>query len=150
MIEAKEAVMNTSKMLISWTLVLVGVLLIGGLYFENSLLMAFAGSGAAYTALRVVIIALLIGLLITNPPRTHLFRTMLGVWAIALATVAGQLLLTYQLHLLDAILFIEVAIIFGIEALEMGVSKSGKPVTRKIPVRKISVRRRITVATASS
>lgn len=139
---------STSKMLIGWTLVFVSVLLIGGLYYPQSLLMAFAGTGTAYLVVRVAVMLLLIGLLVTNPPRSHLFRTMLGVWAVALSVLAAQLLLTYQLHLLDAIVFIEVAIIFGVEALEM--SKAGKPVTRKIPVRKISVRRRITVATAAS
>ena len=150
MIEAKEAAMNTSKMLIGWTLVLVGALMLGGLFLQDSLFMAFAGTGLAYTLLRGMIAALLIGLLLTEPPRTHLFRTMLAVWSVALAVTTGQLLLTYQIHLLDAVLFLEVAIIFAVEALEASTNKAGKPVARKIPVRKISVSRRITVATASS
>lgn len=142
--------MNTSKTLIGLTLVFVTTLLVGGLMYPESLLMAFAGVGVTFTVLRIVMIALLVGLLLTNPPRPHMFRTMLGVWAVALAVTAGQLLMNYQIHMLDAILFIEVAIIFGAEALEMNPAKANKPVTRKIPVRKISVRRRITVATASS
>ena len=142
--------MNTSKTLIGLTLVFVTTLLVGGLMYPESLLMAFAGVGVTFTVLRIVMIALLVGLLLTNPPRSHMFRTMLGVWAVALAVTAGQLLMNYQIHMLDAILFIEVAIIFGAEALEMNPAKANKPVTRKIPVRKISVRRRITVATASS
>ena len=142
--------MNTSKTLIGLTLVFVTTLLVSGLMYPESLLMAFAGVGVTFTVLRAVMIALLVGLLLTNPPRSHTFRTMLGVWAVALAVTAGQLLMNYQIHMLDAILFIEVAIIFGAEALEMNPAKANKPVTRKIPVRKISVRRRITVATASS
>lgn len=138
---------STSKVLIGWTLVFIAALLLTGLYYPQSLLMAFAGSGTAYIIIRAVIMVLLIGLLVTHPPRSLLFRTMLGVWAVALSVLVGQLLLSYQIHILDAVVFIEVAIIFAIEALEM--SKVGKPVARKIPVRKISVRRRITVATAS-
>ena len=142
--------MNTSKTLIGLTLVFVVTLLISGLMYPDSLLMAFAGVGVTFTVLRAVMIALLVGILLTNPPRSHLFRTMIGVWAVALAVTAGQLLMNYQIHMLDAVLFIEVAIILGAEALELNPAKVNKPVTRKIPVRKISVRRRITVATASS
>lgn len=145
---------NTSKLLIGLTLGLVVVLIIGGLWFPASLMMAFAGSTVVYTALRIVMVVLLVALLFTKPPRSKLFRTMLATWSFALAVLATQLLMTYQLHLLDAIVFLEVAIIFGVEALEMNVSSvaaaSKKRVAKKIPVRKIPARRRITVATASS
>ena len=142
--------MTTSKTLIGGTLVFVLILMAGVALYPSSILTAFAGSSAGYMMLRIVVAILLVGLLFTTPPRTKLFRAMLGVWAFALAVTAGQLLLNYQLYLLDAVLFLEVAIIFGIEALETSPIKAGKPVARKIPVRKISVRRRITVATASS
>lgn len=144
MLETKEAAMNTtstSRLLIGLTLVLVGVLLIGGLYYPGTLLMGFAGTTAAYALIRGAIILLLLGLLVTQPPRSRLFRVMLGTWAVALAVLAGQLLLTYQIFLLDAIMFIEIAIIFGVEALE----PSAAPVSQKIKVRKS-----IAVATVSS
>lgn len=136
---------NTSKLLIGLTLVLVSILFIGGVFYPRSFLMAFAGTSSAYMVLRVVIMGLLIGLLVTNPPRSRLFRTMLATWAIALAVLAGQLLLSYQLFLLDAVLFIEIAIIFGTEALE----HSSAATTKKIPVRAIPARERIKVVTAA-
>lgn len=136
---------NISKLMIGLTLVLVGILLIGGIYYPGSLMMAFAGTSTAYLVLRIVIMALLIGLLVTNPPRSRLFRTMLAVWAVALAVLAGQLLLSYQIFLLDAIVYIEVAIIFGTEALEAKTAAE----TKKIPVRAIPARERIKVITAS-
>lgn len=132
---------STSKLLIGLTLVLVSILLIGGLYYPGTLLMGFAGTTAAYAFIRGAIILLLLGLLVTQPPRSRLFRAMLGTWSVALAVLAGQLLLTYQIYLLDAVMFVEIAIIFAVEALET----STEPVTKKVPVRKS-----IAVVTASS
>lgn len=128
--------MNIGKTLIVATLLLVMLLFIGGIYYPNTLEMSFANTTASYTVLRAVIIFLLISILVTNPPRSRALRAVIGVWSLLLASVAVQIFHGYEIHLLDAIVFMQVAIILAIEALE----KTEIPVTkkpslpRKIPV----------------
>ena len=143
---------HTSKVLIGLTLAFVAALLVGGVYFPNSFAMAFAGTSSAFMVVRIAIAILLSALLFTKPPRSVYFRAMLGVWAVSLSILASQLLMNYQLNLLDAVMFIEVAIIFGVEALESSLATSTKKAkhnVKRIPVRKIPARQRINVMTAS-
>lgn len=108
------------KLLIGATLLLVTSLLIGGIYFADTLLMSLAGTDTASLMLRIGVGTLLLALLLTNPPRSLALRTALGAWAVLLAFVSVQMLLGYRLYILDAIVFIQVAILFAIEALEVG------------------------------
>lgn len=127
----------TGRILIGSTLLFVLVLILGGIYYPGSLAMNFADTSLVYTYLRVVIAILLVVLLVFPPPRSHAIRTVIGAWSIILGVLSFQLLFSYQMYLLDAIVFIEVAIIFAVEALEtrrtIPVSKKHSP-AKKIPV----------------
>lgn len=129
--------MTVHKLLIGITLLGVLGLAAGSVYSPDTLLMSLADTGPLYAVLRGIIAVLLVALLVTDPPRSHALRLAIGIWGVVLAGLSLQLLFAYQLHLLDAIVFMEVAIIFGIEALE---TRRSIPVNQKhSPAKKIPV-----------
>lgn len=122
------------NLIVGTTALLVLMLLIGGIFYPNSLEMQLASTSLVYTIIRVAIIALLLIVLFTNPPRSEALRSVLGAWALLLAALSSSILVSYQIEFFDAIVFMQVAIILGIEALEF----TPDPVaakTRRIPVR---------------
>lgn len=129
--------MTTGKNLVILTLLFVLALFIGGIYFPNTTEMSLADTSLAYTLLRGGIIMLLVSILVTEPPRSLELRGMIGSWSILLAVQSISALLSYGMHVLDSIVFIEVAIILAIEALEY---RQQIPVEKKpSPARRVAV-----------
>lgn len=118
--------MSSGKTLIISTLLFVLLLLTGSIYFPQTFLMSLADTSVTYQVLRAAIVILLVSILVTKPPRSLKLRSMIGAWSFLLAIQAVESLLSYHLRLLDGLVFLEVAIILAIEALE----------TRQIPVTK--------------
>lgn len=106
------------KTLIGATILLTAALLLGGIYYPNSPLMWLAGTSIIYAVLRAILIIILGVLLFSNPPRAYLFRYGIGLVAVVLGVATAVCALTYKINIVDAVVFIEIAIIFGIEALE--------------------------------
>lgn len=139
MIKKRITRLGINRFLIAATLLLVAAMSLGAVVYSDTFLSQLVDTSAAYQVIRLGVVVLLIGLLVTYAPRSAVFRLTLGVWALALATTALQLLFTYQMNFLDAVVFTELAIIFGIEALE----------TRSIPIKKPHIpARRIPVTTS--
>lgn len=131
--------MSSGKTLVISTLLFVSLLFAGSIYFPNTFLMSLADTTPTYLFLRGAIIVLLISILVTKPPRSLKLRGMIGAWSFLLGLQAIEALFSYELRLLDGLVFMEVAIILGIEALE----------TRQIPVtKKHTPPRRIPVVSA--
>lgn len=129
--------MTGHKSLIGATLLFIATLMAGTVLYPDSFLASFAATDSATMVVRSVIAGLLITLLVTNPPRSLALRTTIGAGSAVLTVLTTQLLFSYQLAPLDALLFIEVAIISGIEALE---TRTRIPVRQKdSPARKIPV-----------
>lgn len=114
------------KLLIVGTMLLVSALFIGTLYFPNAPLMWLAGTSIGYEVLRGVAIVLLGTLLFSNPPRALYIRYTIGASAAVLGIATTVLAVTYAIQLIDTIVFMEVAVIFGIEALELPVEQTVK------------------------
>lgn len=110
--------MTGTKRLAAATLMFVITLLFAGVFYPDTFLMSLADTSPFFTILRAVIIILLIGLLVTNPPRSQAVRVGLAAWGLMVATLAIEMLLSYRAYLLDVIVLLEVAIICGLEALE--------------------------------
>lgn len=110
--------MGVKKLLIIATMVLVCAMLFDGLYQKDAPLMWLASTTVNYAYMRAALVAVLLVLLVSSPPRSVNFRIFLAGFATAL--FASTLLLSYwyAIALLDAIVFLEVAIICMIEALE--------------------------------
>lgn len=134
--------MTVHKWLIGSTLLVVLALFAGGIYIPDTLIMSMADTTPLYAFLRGIAAILLIALLITSPPRSATLRTTIAVSSAVLAFLTIVLTFNYQIHLLDAVVFLETALIFAIEALEV------EP-ARTIPVRtRRSVPKKIKVVTA--
>jgi hypothetical protein len=80
--------------------------------------MWLASDALGYTIVRIVLMASLFGLIITNPPRNPAFRALVGVIAIGLG--AWALAWTYQnrMDLLDSASILSASLAIGITALE--------------------------------
>lgn len=115
--------MGLKKVLIVVTTLLVGAMLFDGLYQKDAPLMWLASTDVTYAYVRIILIATLVTLLLSSPPRPTNFRLLLG--AIATVLLGSTILLsaTYAMAVLDAAVFAEVAVIFMIEALETNTMK---------------------------
>jgi len=111
--------MTVNKILIGFTFLLVAAALVGSMMHTNDPFMWFVSSQPAFQAVRGTLLLALLALLFSRPPRSLAFRVMLGLCAMVVAVMTAHGVQTYEVNLIDAVLFIEVAIIFGIEALEI-------------------------------
>jgi hypothetical protein len=106
------------QVLIITTTLLIGAMLFDGVYNPNSPLMWMASTATAYAYVRLALIVILLGLLAFRPPRSFLGRIFLTVVGLGLVSSTLVLVGQYDIAFLDAIVFVEVSIIFLIEALE--------------------------------
>ena len=106
------------RIIIAGTIALLAAITVGIPLTHDVLLEAVASNSLASQIIRTVVIGLLLGLLFTKPPRSMYFRTALGFASGLLGIGVAVLLSQYVMPALDAVLFIEVAIIFALEALE--------------------------------
>ena len=125
--------MTVNRFLIGATTGVVAAIIVASIFFEASPLLWFVDTSPVYMFLRFVMVLLLVGLLVTNPPRSVLLRSSMGVFAAILMAVVIDGVMAYKVNLLDVVMFTEVAIILGIEALEK--PKVSPKVPRSIPVK---------------
>jgi hypothetical protein len=112
--------MGVKRLLITITILLVGAMLFSGLYQPDAPIMWLAATTENYAYMRAALIIVLLTLLVTNLPRSGYFRVFLAAFSVALGISTILLSYWYAIGLMDAIIFIEVAIIFMIESLEAG------------------------------
>jgi hypothetical protein len=108
------------QVLIITTTLLIGAMLFDGVYNPDSPLMWLASTAIAYAYVRLGLMVILLGLLAFRPPRSLQARVFLGSIAGILGISTFILVGQYSIEFLDAIVFIEVAIILMLEALETG------------------------------
>ncbi len=78
----------------------------------------FISMSAVYNAVREGALLVLVSLLFIKPPRSILMRLFLGATGIMLHIGSVYLLLGYAMNLVDAFVFMAVAVVFMVEALE--------------------------------
>ncbi len=93
-------------------------LIAGSVLIPNSAAMWLASTSDIMNIARVILIVMMIGLFVTNPPRSLRFRRILG--AVSLSFVGIALVRTFggSVHIIDALLFFEAAVAFGLAAIE--------------------------------
>ena len=123
------------RLIILSTIVFLAVIGISAHLSNDALVQAFAGNSVLLQGVRAGIIALLVSFLFIEPPRSILFRAFLAVASVGLFVGVSTLLLDNYMAPLDAVMFVEVAIIFAIEALEMPFVT--RAATNKAPVLKV-------------
>jgi hypothetical protein len=112
------------KIIVFGTILLIVALLTGGLYFPDYPLMWMASTSTQSEVIRLGLIAILTVLLFSNPPRAAYFRLLLAIGAVILGIITIFMVFNYQMNLIDALVFIEVAVILSVEALETNDSYS--------------------------
>lgn len=124
------------KLLIITTMLIVLAMLFDGMFYKDAPLMWLASTSLNYAYMRIALLAVLLTLLVTSPPRSQYFRIFLAGFASALCLSTLWLSYWYAINLLDAVIFIEVAIIFMIEALESDPEKASNIAFRHSFVKK--------------
>lgn len=120
------------RLIIAGTIALLLTIIIGSTIGQDSLIQALVSNDPLSHIVRFIIVGLLAGLLFTAPPRSIDFRTALMIASGMLTIGVAVMLSQFYIAPLDAILFVEVAIIFALEAIE-------SPMIAKRPGKKIPV-----------
>ena len=129
--------MTGNKPLIASVLIFVLALIYGGIYQSSTFLMSLADTSLPYMVLRGGVAVLLVILLLSKPPRSYLVRMTVGIASVVLAALSIGMLYSYEVRVFDAVVFLEVAIIFALEALEV---RTIHVKEKYLPPRKITVR----------
>ena len=80
--------------------------------------MLLANNGVFDSGLRVGILAALITVFVSSPPRALYFRIFLGATSTIVLIASFVLMADYHIGILDALLYLLVSIVLALEALE--------------------------------
>jgi hypothetical protein len=102
-----------------FSLIAVLFMLMVSVLFPTNSIMWLATGSIFYNALRVILAIGLLVLFVTDPPRHHKFRVVLGIAAVVL--LGWTMYSTYNNHmqLFDTLIFANVGVVFGIAGLEL-------------------------------
>jgi hypothetical protein len=96
-------------------------LIAGSVFIPTSFVMVLASTSLVANIARVFMVALMLALIVTNPPRSEVFRTILGTASFGFGYWALMHTLSGTIQLADSVLYLVAAIAFAIEALEINV-----------------------------
>ena len=111
--------MTATKYIILTLMALVASSFIVSMSGIDPIIDSFLANGVFANMLRIGIIILLAALLVTNPPRSFKLRVLSGVASIIMLSMSVSQLFSFGTYMIDAIIYLELAIIFAIEALEI-------------------------------
>lgn len=108
------------KVILFLSAVGMSLLFICGIFFPDSPIMWLADTSPLFAALRAVLIVVLVGLLVTTPPRNVYFRTLVGM--ATLGVMAWIIPATYnnQMLWIDSLSLMSASLAAFIAALERG------------------------------
>jgi hypothetical protein len=98
------------KIVLWLSLIGFSLIFILGVVAPNSSVMWLASTSLNFSILRIVVIAFLCALLVTNPPRNIVLRAVVAIAAIMLASWTISLTYQYQMKFLDTLGLLEVSI----------------------------------------
>lgn len=111
--------MTAAKYIILTLIALVASALVVSMSGIDPMLSAFLAGGVLTNALRIGILVLLVTLLLTSPPRSFRLRMLSGAACGVMIIMSFVQLTAFNTYIIDAIIYLELAIIFAIEALEL-------------------------------
>lgn len=109
---------TTKQLLALASLLMVGALLAGGIWYPDSFLMSFADTGTVHSVLRSLVIIGLMVIVVSRPPRSERVRLLLGTLSSIILAGACASMVDYHVGLLDAAVYLLVSIVLALEALE--------------------------------
>lgn len=104
------------------------LLLLGGLFFQDNVIMWLAATSELYAVIRGALIAVLLSLLFTHPPRSMAFRTFFGVVSVASSGLTLSFTYMNMMNFLDSLLFLAAGVLFALAALEPKYSDAPKQI----------------------
>jgi hypothetical protein len=109
-----------AKIILFLSAVALSVLLFCGIAFPDSPVMWMAATTPDFALLRLALILMLIGLMVTNPPRNIYFRTVVS--AVSVSLIFWSINSTYNNHMgfADTLSLLSVGIASFVTALERG------------------------------
>lgn len=114
----KSVNIGSKQLIVLGSIVLTGTLLAGGTVGSDTMLASFIGTNVLDTVLRVVILAGLVTVLVTRPPRPYYLRVALGVLSSIILIGAFAGMADFHIGILDAVLYLLVSNILAMEAIE--------------------------------
>ncbi|MES2630680.1 MAG: hypothetical protein V4611_01865 [Patescibacteria group bacterium] len=106
------------RIIIAGTIALLVAVIVTATIGQDGLLQVFISNDAVSQAVRVVLIGLLATLLLSSQPRSIEFRSALSVASAILSVGVAITLSQNYMAALDALIYIEIAIIFALESIE--------------------------------
>jgi hypothetical protein len=98
---------------------LIAAALVGGsLLFSGSFVMTFASTSIGINIARIILMALMLALMLSEPPRSAAFRALLSMASACFVLWAFNYAMRGSVAIADSILFLHAALSFGIAALE--------------------------------
>lgn len=106
------------KALYAASFLLAVVLITGNALAPNSTFMWLASTSMLMDVFRLIVAALMLGLLFTEPPRSMAFRLALGLGGVLFGSLAAAPILSGGINLLDVLLFASASVCFLLAAVE--------------------------------
>jgi hypothetical protein len=100
------------------SLLITLTLILGSLLAPQSFIMTFVSTDGFMVGMRFVLVALMLALIVTNPPRSHTLRALLASASFVFFAWAINYALSGTIALADAVLFLHASISFAISAIE--------------------------------
>jgi hypothetical protein len=119
MIFTEEAVME--KAVYGGGALIALALIAGSMFIPTSFIMVLASTSLVANIARAIVVALMVALIVTNPPRSLIFRRVLAAASFGFGYWALMHTLSGTIQLADSVLYLVAAISFAIEALEVNV-----------------------------
>jgi hypothetical protein len=110
---------------------IAAALVIGSIFFSDNFVMTFASTSVGINVARGILIALMLGLMLSEPPRSAAFRALLSMASVCFVLWAFNYAMRGSVAIADSILFIHAAVSFGIAALEPGTAHRGADAVTK-------------------
>jgi hypothetical protein len=107
-----------SKSVYAGSLLIALTLMLGSLFAPQSFLMSFVSSSEIINIIRAILALLMLGLMFTNPPRSVVFRAVLGAMSGGFVVWAIAYLFNGTIRLADSVLFLHAAVSFALASLE--------------------------------
>lgn len=94
------------------------LLLLGSLFVPDSAIMWLASTSRDMNIVRFCLMALMLLVLLSQPPRSLAARNLLGVSAILFASIALVHLMNGSVKVMDPLVFLMASVVLALEALE--------------------------------
>jgi hypothetical protein len=127
----KKAGGTMGKFILFMSFLILGILVTLSFLVPNTAAMWLASTASSYNLVRISLMIIVLGLLVTNPPRNTYFRYFVGLITVTLSIWA--IAATYQndMQFLDTISILATGISMGIVVLEYGPAEADNTIIER-------------------